>query len=286
MQCIHKNAPIPEDDLKDLGDAILLLYDHGSERDAIRDAVLWCQREADESSLIVLLGGSCTFENSPFSQEAIAFSEQVDWQREVRRKFQRVCRTYDPRGVMMPLGGKEEIFESLDGLSDELLPTTEDVDLVRRVASQFRLHEELRRELRNDPIRRDGLAWTVRDGQWKLWRSSKAPVWASEIIVFLQREDWDAGLPSPRRVSFEKHDDRNEQGSIPVYHVSEFKGLEADVVLFFVQGSAINPEHEFYVGISRARLLLAMMVDTRASALLPPSFRKFGWKKALSAGAA
>ena len=286
MQCLHKNAPVPEAELKDLGDALLLLYDHGSELEVIRDAVSFGQREVDEDSLVVLLGGSCTFETSPFCGKTIALSEQLDWQHEVRREFQLVCRTYDPRGVMIPLGGKEEIFESLEGLSDQPLPTPADVDLIRGVAHGFRLREDLRRALRNDPVRRQGLAWTMRDGQLRLWRSSKATVWASEIIVFFQNENWDAALPSPKQIRFEKHDDRKEQTSIPVYHVSEFKGLEADVVLFFVQGSAINPEQEFYVGISRARLILAMMVDSRAAALLPPSLREFEWKTPVSAGAA
>lgn len=275
MQCVHTSVPSPEEELKELGDVLLLAYEHEKEVTTVNKAVQWIHQWAGmRSSFVVLLGGTSIFEKSPFSGRAIAAFKHLDWQQEVRRKFEwaiRVCGC----GVMVPPSGKEEVNQRLDGLSLAPLPTPEDVELVRKVARSFRVHEDVRRKIKNDPLRRQGMKWTVRDGHLNLWRASQEPLWASEIIVHFQGKHWDNEIPVPQTVCFRKHNETSIGDAVPVYHISEFKGLEADCVLLFMEGPTMIPEHELYVGISRARLLLAMLVESQTAALLPPAFRKF-----------
>jgi hypothetical protein len=54
-----------------------------------------------------------------------------------------------------------------------------------------------------------------------------------------------------------------------MYNVADYKGLEADNVLLLVGGRVSAIEQQIYVGISRARFLLAVLVDKSTSPLFP-----------------
>jgi hypothetical protein len=275
MRSIHPGAPKPENDLRELGDVILFPYQKGAESAAIDKAVRWIFRPETVDSFIVLLSGAIDFEKSAFSRHTVTISDKINWQDEVRRKFERLISIYDSRGVMVPPEGFREVSAKLDALSNEPHPTLNDIELVRKVARSYKVHQDVRRRINNNPNFRDALKWGIRNGHLKLFRSFRAPLWAAEIILHFEKEDWHQGIPQPNYVCFRHHNDSSLDNSIPVYHVGNFKGLEADSVLLFMGGSALIPEHEIYVGISRARMLLALLVDSRNVMSLPPSFQQF-----------
>jgi hypothetical protein len=56
--------------------------------------------------------------------------------------------------------------------------------------------------------------------------------------------------------------------------VSEFKGLESTAVLLYIDNLGPMLEEELLVGISRARLLLAIVVQGQAEASIPSRLRR------------
>ena len=61
-------------------------------------------------------------------------------------------------------------------------------------------------------------------------------------------------------------------GILPLYRVSDFKGLEAEVVVLVMRGRVANQKAATYVGVSRARALLCILADAAAASALPKSF--------------
>ena len=61
-------------------------------------------------------------------------------------------------------------------------------------------------------------------------------------------------------------------GTLPLYRVSDFKGLEAEAVVLIMRGRVGNHREATYVGLSRARVLLCIVADATAAAVLPKSF--------------
>jgi len=57
-----------------------------------------------------------------------------------------------------------------------------------------------------------------------------------------------------------------------LYRVSDFKGLEAEAVVLIMRGRVGNHREATYVGLSRARVLLCIVADATAAAVLPKSF--------------
>jgi len=60
--------------------------------------------------------------------------------------------------------------------------------------------------------------------------------------------------------------------TIPLYRVSDFKGLEAEAVVLVMRGRSGNQKEATYVGVSRARALVCILADSVAASVLPKSF--------------
>ena len=216
MQRIHPAAPMPEKELKELGDALWLPYKRGTELTMIERAVNWVFKEGFGESFVVLLGGSTSFEDSPFSEKSVSVSNVTHWQREVRRQFERVIRLYDKRGIMVPPGGTKEISTRLARLSTESFPTPRDVELVCEIARSFKVHPGIRDRIPGHPQFRNAMTWTLRKSQLQLWRPSRASLWAAEVILHFARKDWYEGIPKPRAVCFQRHYSTSDKNAVPV----------------------------------------------------------------------
>lgn len=272
MRHIHRLAPPPEEDLKDLGEVLLLVYERGAGSRAIGQAVRWLCRMGLMGSLVALHAGMPLSEQSALAG-AFPVQDSPDWQAEVRRKFLHAIQIADPNMLAAPAGGKAEVAARLAGLSASPSPSAADVELVREVAWAFRVSSAARREVLDDPRSRAPMSWAVRDGRLKLWKPGRASLWASEIIMHLERDDWHRGIPEPATLRFEGHLEARGPGVVPVYRVAGFKGLEADAVLFHLEGSVPISREELYVGITRARMLLALVVDQQSTNSLPLALR-------------
>jgi hypothetical protein len=272
MQAIFSSTAMPEEELRDLGGVSIRVVDEKGDADELQKAVRWLWKQTAGAPFVVLLSGGIRFENSVLSQLTVPVSDHVSWQEAVRREFEKV-KQYDARGVMHLVSGQEDTQRLLELLSTAPFPTADDVELVRKVARRYGVHPQIRKRIANHPEFYHAMLWEVRGDEVRLNRPRKAPIWGAEILLHFERKDWHASLPEPTTVSFRRFDELPIVGSMPVYHVGEFKGLEADFVLLFVRGPVLAPSHEVYVGVSRARFLLAAVIDSHTALTLPIAFR-------------
>src|SRR5579871_2980111 len=265
---LHRQAPTPEEQLRDLGEVLLITYQRTEGRDAITQAIRWIYGKGLLNSLVTLHAGMPLHEQSVL-WEPFDVQENL-WQAEVRRKFELALRTAE--SLAPPAGGRSEVSARLAALGAGRLPNEHDVELVRQIAMSFRVQPQTRRRVMNHPQARAPMKWTTREGGLKLWKRGRTQLWASEIIIHFEREDWHKGIPEPETVRFVRHGEARGSGVLPVYRVGDFKGLEADAVLFHLEGSVPISKEELYVGISRARMLLVLVVDHEAMGSLPLAF--------------
>ena len=271
MRCICPAAPSSEVGLRNLGDVFVDFCKPGSERETIRRALGWFP-SVELRNLTVLFVGSREFTESIFNELSFPVGAEIGWREEVRRMFahaQRVSHT-----LIAP--DAREVDRCLKGLSDDSRPSASDIKLVQDLASRFAVRKDVRHDILNSPARRGGLEWHVIDGKARLLARRKARrVVPAELVMHFEKDDWDFGLPPAEIVQFSREFKVQHNLSVPVFHVSEFKGLESKAILLYVQNLGAMAEEELLVGVSRARLLLAVIVQTQAESGVPGSLRRF-----------
>jgi hypothetical protein len=100
MRDIYLEAPTPEEELKELGDVLLISYDHGEEVNALRRAVTWIEAVCGDAPFSVLLRSSATFEQSTLAGLSLPVSDRTGWKDEVVKIFTNLKYTKrDPRGL-------------------------------------------------------------------------------------------------------------------------------------------------------------------------------------------
>jgi hypothetical protein len=276
MRVICPAAPDVEKQLRNLGAARLFTFERDNSSQIISNAIAWLLSEGfagDHKSaadnIVALHGGTAPIANSPLIGTFRA--GVIDWQTAVRNEFKRAMDIAE--SLRPPAGGWPEVFRVLSDLSNNHRPTSADVDLVRNVAKSFTVSPNTRRLITNRPGARAGLSWILTDKLARLSRSGFGSFRASEIIVHFEREDWDETLPIPQEFVLEINGLDVEPGHIPIYRVADYKGLESDCILLLIQGNSASLERELYVGISRARRLLAFLLDRSTIASLPRGLR-------------
>jgi hypothetical protein len=270
MRYIHPGAPPSDVDLRNLGDVFAEVSKPGYERESIRRALRWLPSDKLEH-LTVLFAGDEAFTESIFNDLSIPVGRDVGWRDEVRRMFAHAGRA--GHTLLSPSAG--EVDTCLKGLSYDLRPSTGDVQLVQEVARRFVIRRDVRREILDSPDRREGLEWQLIGGRARLRARRKGyKMFASEIIMHFERDNWHAGLPRTETLQFTRDIKSQSKLTLPVYHVSEFKGLESTAVLLYIHSLGSMAEEELLVGISRARLLLAVVVRSQAESSGPASLRR------------
>jgi hypothetical protein len=269
MRCVHPSAPASEVNLHELGDVFVELSRPGFERESLRRALSWFPSD-QLRKLTVLFAGDAAFAESIFSVLALPLGQEVGWREEVCRMFRTAL-----AGNSLSAPPAAGIDISLRQLGHDLRPSPDDVMLVREIARRFDLDSDVRRQILNSPDRRDGLVWQMQDGKVRLrGRRRDLRLWASEIVMHFERSDWHVGLPDAPLVHFARDNQSLAALTVPVYHVSEFKGLESTAVLLYIDNLGPMLEEELLVGISRARLLLAIVVQGQAEASIPSRLRR------------
>lgn len=103
-----------------------------------------------------------------------------------------------------------------------------------------------------------------------------------QIRGFFARPNWADGIPHPRKLRITSTP-TSRTDDIPLYTVSSFKGLEAEGVILFVpypfQGTKSELEANIYVGLSRARFLLHMLIDWRMVDYMPEIMLPYHYDK-------
>jgi len=270
MRCFDSSAPEPELGLRQRGSVRIKRFETG--HDALAETLGYLEKQLLLEDTVVLTTYEGPVAESPLARCEVALPTATQWQIEVRRQFDRVLHFYERRGMRPPPGGEAWIVAQLAQLSTGPYPTDDDVERVRGVAREFSIDREARAWVGENPLLRNTISFRD-DGQGpRLHRRAKFPFRAAEVVLHFEREDWPRGLPRPRMVVLQPFYLPRAAGTLPLYRVSDFKGLEAEAVVLVMRGRVGNQREATYVGVSRARVLLCIVADGTAAAVLPKSF--------------
>jgi hypothetical protein len=258
MRVLSPYAPDPEDALATLGHATFVLGEAGLQQ-AVVECLNWLTRHEALHSFVAVLGGGKSFDESVLAR-GFPHRTAADWRKEVIAELVRIARrSQGDSRVDTP--SEARLRRRLSKLSHASLPTTDDIALVGRVSRGLKSP----RADRKAP--HDGVGW------WPdTWGEPRGfhiePSWGYDqhVLSFLETGRWAETLPSdgPFSIGFAPHRGCPPNAR-PVYAVGEFKGLESDAVLLVMEGHAPEPRNELFVGVSRARAVLAVAMD-RATA--------------------
>jgi hypothetical protein len=221
---------------------------------------------------VVLLTGDQALNTSLFVGKTCYLPTISPWQDEIRAQFGKALHFYSSHGITFPAGGDDWVASELGRLSAEAYPTTADVECVRKVAQAFGISRDVRQHIEDSPAKKQGMAWKIDGRALRLWRRRTGPPLAAEVVLHLSRDDWDRGLPRPKEITLQPFDSPRTKASVPVYRVSDFKGLESEAVVLVIRGRVQNHRETTYVGVSRARVCLCVLVDQSGWSVLPRGF--------------
>lgn len=273
MRHFDATAPEPEPRLRKLGYVSLMLMHPGGEAAALASLVQKHHQQISEAKVAVLWSGAEGLGLCPVANLRIQIPTASSWQEEVRRQFQSANLFLKSTGLSPPARGYSWVHQQLAGLSKELTPTIEDIELVRTTASAIHIDYPTRDRIYNTSPFKHGFRWMV-DSNRRLFlkRRVGGVVWGSEVILHFQRSDWHEGLPQPGFVDVLPFTSPQTRCSISLYMVSDFKGLEADIVFLLMRGRVVSHRSAVYVGVSRARAVLGIAADAVAASEFPRSF--------------
>lgn len=239
----HSQSPELSLDLKDLGVFKKTVFRHQAHAlDAIKETVREALAELNMSQVTVLTTEPDPVSNSMLEGLAIEMRPPWSWQ----------------DGVITAL--ESEGFTSI--LSKNPYPTDEDIKIIADFASEAAKTLHLSPELyqRDRPTK-----WELDNNTLRLRPPSKLSreVTRGVVITFFSSGKWIKELPKPEYVqlSANKLKTNSSTSTISLHTVSTFKGLEADGVVLFVPTMRDNLEALLYVGVSRPRVQLYLVID-------------------------
>jgi len=256
------------------GSAVLVPYKTGEERQALSNVLTDVYQKDGIDKTVVLWGGLEPVEQTPIANMKVVVSEAHAWKEEVTLQFERVLRRSAPRGLTLPRGGRKWVKEELARLSNAPYPMQADIERVQRIATSFKISHEVRAKIESSRTRfRRPLHWVGAGSTLALKRGSQGLTWGTELLLYFARDSWHEGIPKPTILRLTPHNAAMERGSVPLYSVPDFKGLDRDIVILLLRGRTLAQKAVVYVGISRAKAMLVVLADDLAMRDLPSSFQ-------------
>jgi len=273
MRCFDSSSPAPEQKLKNLGEVSLTLFEAGQEKTALASLISHYSGINDKQDLAVLWSGVEPIWSAPISNQIVSVPACSPWQDEVRWQFLNATRYFPTRGLSLPSQGYGWVEEQLKHLSNDNLPSDNDIRLVQSIANAYSVAPYVQARITKTAPYKFGFHWIVDDSRLTLRRRAKGPLWASELILHFQSDQWHKDLPKPNTIRVVPFNMPQTSDSIPLFSVSDFKGLESDTVILIMRGRITAHRNVVYVGISRARGVLAIAADNTAAADFPKTFK-------------
>ncbi len=248
----HYQAPETSIEMKDLGKVKLFVYsDHTTLKSKVFSAIHWMKNKEKIDKPVVLLAGDLDINNWEFGTVHHSIPIGVGWKKELIDKFRW-------------LGFNNEFIDQLKTVSDDVLPNSKDIAWIQDIAS-----EEYKKIHMNHILSKIGVQiantnnvkWMEEEGKATLdLKMEDTAVMKYFLLKFLAHHDWSGGLEKYLSLHFsEKIDD--ESDTIPVFETSSFKGLEADGIVIVSKGQSFSHLNELYVASSRAKKVLAIVID-------------------------
>ncbi|HNN93622.1 MAG TPA: hypothetical protein PKI03_15180 [Pseudomonadota bacterium] len=262
------SAPEPTQKLATLGTVrSSQCLPHG-ERKSVSEAVIQALNDVPLSNLVILTAESKPASESILNGISIELAHVWRWQDVVLTYLNSIISTgalLSAKYFPQPMSAKKKGYrvnpdESMPVLSNGCYPTPDDIVQVSAWASRL---AERQRRLPGETGRRGRVAGDTRP-RWtavgqRLYLSGRMT--PEKLLEFFRHPEWADELPRPRQVRIVAEGDATApEPQIPLFSVGAFKGLEADGVIFYEPAGLAGHSALRYVGISRARWLLHLVV--------------------------
>lgn len=248
----HYQAPETSMEMKDLGKVKLFVYsDPNTLKSKVFSAIHWMKSKENIRNPVALIAGDLDINTWEFGTVSHSIPIGMGWKRELSEKFRL-------------LGFNNEVLDKIKSASDDALPNSRDIELIQTLAS-----EEYKKIHMNHVISKIGVQiantnrvkWIESEGKAALdLNMVDATITKYFLLKFLAQDDWSSGLEKHITYQFSEKIS-NDPDEIPVLETSSFKGLEADGILIISKGQSFSHLNELYVASSRAKKVLAIVID-------------------------
>ena len=246
--------------------------------EAVGAALTWLDDMHVLDGCVALLGGGVAFEESVLAARTFRVGRGMAWRQAVEREFSdSVVRWYTRADKER---AKDAVHNLMRALGRGDVPSESDITLVQATARRLQsLGWGPTRDLRqlrwssqpDDHSVAPRLRPAPGSGVRIITRTGTKVITPAEVLGFFASDEWARSFQSPREFRFESRASLAPPttGVLQVHTVGEFKGLEAQAVFLLMQGSAPEPAKELFVGVSRARAVLAVVIDDVTARLVP-----------------
>jgi len=263
MRIILPNAPLGEQDLRTEGEVAIWTYGGAGQTESVREALSWLSGKGSLGTCVALLGGGLAYEDSVLASRSFSVAS-CDWRKSILSGLERAYSASDP---MIVRPRENSVNRLRQELSQSALPTNKDLSAIRRVLRLWSIYPELRQPDIRRHVRQNFTSCGGRID--RVWNS-----WSARDFLLLLEDEWSNMLPPPVTFRFAHHTKATPR-EVPVFTVGEYKGLEAESVLLLVDRAALNLMHEIFVGASRARRFLSMVIDEHTASEFPQRLRTY-----------
>lgn len=267
-------AEPPEEALANLGDVVMMHAGPGMLHRSVEASLDWLYAHGAVEGVAAVLGGGVHFSDSVLRRADFGYGSAIDWRSAVCDEFFFMSQHATSSGRRAGVRNRD-LNALLKGLSHETLPTPDDCSLVAQAANLLAAGVHPGAPRTSAPVmwRSTSDATAAAGGPRVRLHPRGTNAFPFFVLHALQSGEWARALPQPLTTSFARHPDAGS-GTIPVFTVGEIKGLEREAVLLIMQGAPAEPTAELFVGVSRARSLLAVALDEHAYRTLRPRVRK------------
>ncbi|WP_299741090.1 TIR domain-containing protein [uncultured Roseobacter sp.] len=257
----HSQAPAPEAALESHG---FLAYFRAEPKDTSR-AVDRCLRvlsecgELHDDRVLLLAGG---LEKTSLVRQTLVVTGEIDehWRVTVQKLFTKAVTMHVRKGIVTSQSDALERIAALSDLGWEPRPSPADVQLVCRVARSIDIDEQLVRRLSGGNDGMLDLSWRKANGRLRFRRALGVRFHGIEILRFFSQPSWQDDLPAVIQWQFvDAPAEMSDADVVAVYDIAAFKGLEAETAVILVGHHQPVSTEKLYVGLSRARLALAIV---------------------------
>ena len=239
MRIFDSSAPDPEESLARQGYIKAFPFVSSDENNVLGRAFRWLQTMRLTGDSVVLLAGSESLSSTSLAGARITLPATHRWQDEVIRHFHAILHGPHRTGVRNPPDAASMVDRALSRLSQNAIPTRADIVEIVTLARSFFVQTDLRRRITTNPLFRKGFKWEGDITRFRLRRPGLAPIFAAELILHFERDDWSDGIPSgPELVLTPHFSTDGSRNDILMYDVAVYKGLESDGVILFLRGTS------------------------------------------------
>ncbi|MCC8952715.1 TIR domain-containing protein [Bradyrhizobium sp. Pear77] len=274
LRVFRPQSPEPEIRLQNHGMVLAHGFRSGEERGATANVMGRILQAGYDTGMVALVGGPRDLQTSPFRNLTVPVRLTEAWQDSVRRYLLDAGSVYPARGETVAEQSERSLQRNLADLSDEPHPNAADVSLVCRLARQINIPIATGKYQHRMMTAAGHAGWSVESGKLRLRFSQREPKPKPyEIALFFAKDDWAEKLPKPRCFQFTQEPGALGKDKIRIMNVASFKGLEADGALLLFSDYNSSFVTDLYVALSRARRVVALLMNQDRVHLLPHPLR-------------